>query len=424
MKIGIIGAGFGGLSAGYLLSKEGFDVTIIEADEKPGGLAVGFKEPGWKWSIEKHYHHWFYSDWAIRNLAKEVRHKVIFERPKTSTYIDGEVYQLDSPTSLLRFSKLPMLDRLRIGAVLGYLKVMPDWRSLEAITAERFLKKYMGEVSWRILWQPLFEKKFSEYANKIPASWFWARIKKRSAKLGYPQGGYLSFAETLSKRIEDNGEIIYKTIVKSIETKNGGFEVVTDKEKFDFDRVICTLPSSLFLKVTKNLPERYKERLMGLKGLGAINLMLSLKKQFLDDGTYWLNVNERDFPFLGVIEHTNFMNKGYYGDEHMIYVGNYLPVGHRYYQVSAGDLLEEFLPFLEKINPGFSRKWVNKAYLFKTPFAQPIIPLNYSKKVPPISTPIKNLYLANIQQVYPWDRGTNYAVELGEKAADLVIQSA
>ena len=32
-----------------------------------------------------------------------------------------------------------------------------------------------------------------------------------------------------------------------------------------------------------------------------------------------------------------------------------------------------------------------------------------------------NVFLANIQQVYPWDRGTNYAVELGQKAAKLIV---
>jgi hypothetical protein len=37
--------------------------------------------------------------------------------------------------------------------------------------------------------------------------------------------------------------------------------------------------------------------------------------------------------------------------------------------------------------------------------------------IPSFKTPLKNVFLANMEQVYPWDRGTNYAVELGQKIA-------
>lgn len=187
MKVAIIGAGFAGLSAACRLAKKGMDVTVFELEDKPGGLAVGFREPGWKWSLEKHYHHWFFSDWTVRNLAKEVGHEVVIIPTKASTFIDGKTYQLDSPISLLRFDKISLIERLRVGAVLAYLKISPFWKGLEGITAKEFLIRFMGENSWRILWEPLFEKKFSIYADKIPASWFWARIKKKKPLLGLSQ---------------------------------------------------------------------------------------------------------------------------------------------------------------------------------------------------------------------------------------------
>ncbi len=143
----------------------------------------------------------------------------------------------------------------------------------------------------------------------------------------------------------------------------------------------------------------------------------------MKDNTYWLNIGSKHFPFLAIVEHTNFMDKKYYNNEHIVYVGNYLPLEHPYYKKDAVDLIREFYPYLKTINPEFDRKWINRAYLFKAPFAQPVIPLNYSKIIPSLETPIQGLYLANIQQVYPWDRGTNYAVELGEKVAKLVIES-
>lgn len=422
MRVAIIGAGFGGLAAAYRLAKSEVDVSVFESEEKPGGLAIGFEQPRWKWSLEAHYHHWFTNDYAILNLAKEIEYKVITIRPKTSTYIDGWVYQLDSPLTLLKFDKLSFIDRLRTGAVLAYLKLIPFWKPLETITAEKFIKTTMGEKSWKVLWRPLFEKKFSYYSSEIPASWFWSRIYKRTPYLAYPEGGYLAFARRISEKVcEKRGKIFYKTVVESVSKKGGKFEVKTKNMSFTFDRVICTLPSPIFVKIAKGLPGEYKESLVQLKGIGAVNLVLSLKKQFLSDGTYWLNINERDFPFVAVVEHTNFMDKRNYNNERLLYIGNYLPHEHEYFKKEAKDLISEFMPFLKKINPQFSKSHINESYLFKAYFAQPIIPLNYSKEIPKFETPIKGLYLSNIQQVYPWDRGTNYAVENAEKVAKLIL---
>lgn len=422
MRIGIIGAGFVGLSAALSLAEKGHKVLVFEKDEAPGGLAIGFKDKGWRWPLEKHYHHLFTSDRAIRNLAKRVNHKIAFKRPKTSTFYNGRIYQLDSPRSLLAFSHLSPVDRVRTAVTLAYLKATPIWQPLEKITSKRFLIKTMGVNSWRILWEPLFVKKFEKWADKIPASWFWARIKKRSARLGYPYGGFENLAKTVEKRAKRMGaEFIYGRQVLSIKKKGDKLQVTTDGNAVEaFDKVICTLPNSLFCKITYGLPKSYQNKLTPLKGMGAINLVLSIKQQFFRDGTYWLNVNDVSFPFLAVVEHTNFIDKRRYNGNFLIYVGNYLSPNHRYFKMSDKELISAFLPYLARINKDFKRSSIRKSWVFKAPFAQPIPPLNYSKKVPSFETPINDLYLANIQQVYPWDRGTNYAVDLGAKVAKLL----
>lgn len=427
MKIAIIGAGFTGLSAALRLSRLGQKVFLFEKESFPGGLAVGFKNANWAWPLEKHYHHLFVSDGSIRKLAKEVDHKIIFSRPKTSVYIDAEISQLDSPLSLLFFKNLKLLSRLRIGFVLLYLKLTPFWKPLEKITAQTFLKKASGESSWKVLWEPLFKAKFHTFAPKIPASWFWARIKKRSSSLGYPEKGFLGFAEKIEKQIKKfGGKFFYKAEVLEIYKEKGKFrlEVVKDGggETAYFDKVIVTLPTALFIKVAPQLPRVYKEKFGSLEGLGALNLVLELSEKFLAEGTYWLNINQKDFPFLAIVEHTNFIDKTYYGGSHLVYIGNYLPQTHEFFSKTPRELLKIYHPHLSRIKNNY-QSTINNVYIFKAPFAQPVIPLNYSQKMPQIITPIKGLYLANIEQVYPFDRGTNYAVELGEKAAKLVIST-
>ena len=144
MNIAIIGAGFTGLSCAYQLTKKGHNVTVFEKDNLPGGLALGFKDNKWDWSLEKYYHHWFTNDKNVLNLAKQINHEVLIKRPKTSVYIDGLLYQLDNPKNVLTFPKLSITDRVRMSAVLGFLKYNPFWQPLEKIEAANFLSNTMG----------------------------------------------------------------------------------------------------------------------------------------------------------------------------------------------------------------------------------------------------------------------------------------
>ncbi|HSA83286.1 MAG TPA: oxidoreductase, partial [Patescibacteria group bacterium] len=143
------------------------------------------------------------------------------------------------------------------------------------------------------------------------------------------------------------------------------------------------------------------------------------KKPFLTDGTYWLSICEKNSPVLVVVEHTNLIDKQHYNNEHLVYLGNYTPTTEKKFTMNKEDLLKFYDPLLKKINPEYQNNLI-ATELFKAPFAQPIIPTNYSKMIPSMITPLPNVYLANIEQVYPWDRGTNYAVELGEKVANLI----
>lgn len=425
MNIAIIGAGFTGLAAGYALTKLDHKVTIFEKDPHPGGLAVGYKEEEWDWTLEKHYHHWFTNDKSVLALAKEVGHPVYSPRPKTSSYVDGGIYQFDSPAALLRFPKLSFIDRIRTGLAIGLLRFNPFWRPLERFTAEPYLKTVMGKTAYKKIWQPLMEHKLGEYASTVSLAWFWSRVYKRTEALVYPEGGFLRFAETLATKIKKQaGEIQFNTEIQNI-TDADGVKITLRKGKTSqtkvFDKAIVTLPSFLFTKIAPQLPSAYTNSLAKLKGIGAINLILRLKKPFLTDNTYWLNICSLDFPILAIVEHTNFMDKRHYNNEALVYLGNYVPREHRFFTLSDQELFKTYDPYLKKVNPAYKKNLIDFT-VFKAPFAQPIIPTNYSKLIPTMTTPLPNVFLANIEQVYPWDRGTNYAVELGQKVASLIIE--
>ena len=426
MKIAIIGAGFTGLTAAYDLQKHGHTVVVFEKDPQPGGLAVGYQEKGWDWSLEKHYHHWFTNDTHVLELAKEIDFPVIIKRPKTSVFLDDNLYQLDSPMAILQFPKLSPLERIRMAAILAFLKFNPFWKPLEKYRATDILPKAMGRKAFSLLWEPQLRNKMGKYADEISLVWFWTRIYKRTPSLAYPKGGFLQFAKALCEAIKKKGgSISFNTEIVSINNK-AGVEITTaakgKKIVTHFDKVIVTLPSFLFLKISPGLPKSYKDKLVRLRGLGATNMVIRLKKPFITDGTYWLSICEKNAPVMVVVEHTNLMNKKHFNNEHLIYVGNYLDEKSETFSMTKEKLLEKYDPLLTRINPDYKKNIINYE-VFRSPFAQPIVPMNYSKLIPEMTTPLPDVYLANIEQVYPWDRGTNYAVELGEKVAKHINES-
>jgi len=282
----------------------------------------------------------------------------------------------------------------------------------------------MGNRAYEMLWEPLLVNKFGKFAGSISLAWFWARITKRTSSLAYPEGGFLAFAEHLSREVQEaGGKIYFASEVSGISSEKGrtviAYKTKNINKNETFDRIIVTLPSFAFNKIASELPDSYKKKLMSLKGIGAVNLVMRMKKPFFSDKTYWLSVCEKDAPVLAVVEHTNFMDKRYYNNESLVYLGNYIQPNHPYFSMSEKDIMKEIGPFLKRINPEYDKSVIS-IRKFAASFAQPVIPTNYSGMIPKFKTPIKNVFLANMQQVYPWDRGTNYAVELGYKVAGLI----
>ena len=434
MNIAIIGGGFTGLTAAYKLSKAGHAVTVFEKNNVLGGLAHGFKRPGWEWYLEYAYHHLFANDWAILGLIKELglSDKLILTRPITANYYQKSVVQLDSPVHLLSFPFLSPIDKLRTAALLAFCKVNPFWQPLEGITAKYLFEVVGGKAAWEKLWEPLMVGKFGDLANTVAASWLWARIKKRTPKLYYIEGGFHTLIAALAKAIKDNGGKIYtNTSVTPIKSESGirnqeSWKNKTHNSQFiihnsQFDRVLLTVPTPIAAKLLSSsgltvLPSP------PIPHLHAQTLILETKEPILRD-VYWLNITDRSFPFLAVVAHTNMINPSAYGGHHLTYFGNYLPTGHPYLSMTKDQLFKVFLPYIKRLIPSFHLSFgIYHLALFNGPYAQPVHQLHYSNIAPRLETSIKGVYLANLESIYPWDRGTNYAVELGTRAARTIIQ--
>jgi protoporphyrinogen oxidase len=429
MKIAIIGAGFGGMAAAYDLRKAGHDVTIYESADFVGGLASGFKEPHWKWSVEKFYHHWFASDKYMLGLIDELgmRDKVLFPRPLTVMYYKGKFYPFDSPLKMALFPGLGFgIDKIRFGLVGLYLRLTNNWHAFEKTTVDQWMRKWTGEKVYKLMWEPLVVGKFGEtYARQVNMAWMWARIKARTTHLGTFEGGFQAFAQAFAQRLREMDVVIkLSTPVTHIQRNEatGQLELTTSDGMEKADQVLITLAPGAVAKMVPSLPREYLEGLLRLKSMGAVVMVLSLKHQLSKEGYYWYNIpKSAGFPFLAVVEHTNFVSPENFGGDHIVYIGDYLEPDHEYFRLTQEQLLERFAPALKTFNPDFTMEWVKKVWLNRTAYAQPVPLINHSKNIPAIQTPIEGLYFASMSQVYPWDRGTNFAVEIGRRAARLMM---
>ena len=429
MKIAIIGAGYAGMSAAYDLIRARHAVTIFESADHPGGLASGFKEPHWDWSVEHFYHHWFASDQHMLGLIEELglSRKVLFPRPYTVLLYNGKWYPFDSIPQAILFPGLGWgLNKIRFGLVGLYLRLTNNWQALEKTTVDAWMRKWAGEKVYQMMWEPMLIGKFGPYYKEVNMAWFWARIHARTTKLGTYQGGFQAFADDFAAILEDLGvEIRYQTRVRHIEpVPGGGLTIETESGSQVFDRVLSTTSPGLMAKLAPALPAAYLDGLLKLKHMGAVVMTLSLKHQLSEQGYYWFNIpKSAGFPFLAVVEHTNYVSPEHFGGDHILYCGDYLELGHEYFDLSDAELLERFIPGIQRINPAFDRDWINKFWVYRTQYAQPVPLLNHSQNIPAIQTPIPGLYFASMSQVYPWDRGTNFAVEIGRKAAAMMMAS-
>lgn len=420
MRIGILGAGALGLTAGYRFASVGHHVSIYERLEVVGGLAAGFRI-GDTW-LERFYHHLFRSDRDIVALIDQLGLGTRLEwlKPITAVLWEGRQHQLDDPLSVLRFPPLSLPERLRLAFVLAVLKLTPSAAPFESSTASVWLRRAMGDRVTDILWEPLLRAKFGEYHASVSMAWFWARIYCRTPRLGYLRGGFQLIYEELAERVRNNGGVInLGRDVRTVRVEGDGVAIVSNGVSEHFDKVLITAPTRAFARLAPELPPEWLRRYDWGDWLGAHCVILGLDRPLAS--SYWLNVNDPGYPFLALVDHANLVPAADYGGLHPVYLGNYLPMSSSRFAQSDESIIAEYSDAIRRINPAFDPSWIRQTWVFKAPYAQPVVTSEYRRHIPPHRTPLRNVFLANMFQVYPQDRGQNYSVRMANRVAAMML---
>lgn len=391
-KIAIVGGGIGGLIVAYRLSSEGNKVTVYEKEKQLGGLIDDFKIEGQY--LEKFYHHIFTTDTDIIKLINDLGldNKLKWYKSSVSLFYDNKFYPFNGSIDLLKFKGLDLISKIRLGVVYLWLKFDKQWQKYQKITAIDWMKKRAGTKAYKVIWEPLIKGKFHHYSDKISMAWLWARINTRGGSrnekgeevLGYLDGGFGQITRELVKKISDfGGEIVLN---KEINDK----EMLNLENKYDF--IIDTRPIN------------------EIKYLGAITVVFSSKQNLSD--YYWHNINDLKSPFIAFIQHTNLVDKSKYHNKHIYYLGSYVPQDHKYFKSDDKKIQQDFFDYLVKIKPEFNKTEISEIKVFRSLFAQHIVDLEYQVPKYVIN---KKIFRLNFAQIYPQDRGVNFAVKEANK---------
>ncbi|OUU77338.1 MAG: hypothetical protein CBC30_01460 [Chloroflexi bacterium TMED70] len=434
MKICIIGAGITGLTTGYKLSKLGHEVEIFESASFSGGQAstINFEN----FEIEKAYHHLFVTDKAILELYKELdlEDELEWYKSKVATFAEKKIWSTTSPIDLLKLPIIPLKDRINLALISLRLKLIKNWKKLESISAYQWLSKHVSDRTFEIIFEPLLRGKFGRYYKDICMPWFWAKIQTRVSSrnkkfdeiLCYPKNSFSLLIKKLENEIQNQGgSIKHNHLITSINTQDNKVSSVNyisdNKSKHieNFDAVVSTAPYSILSRLI-TLDKSITEKMNKVQYMSAVVMILILKNPI--SNYYWLSIADKEFPFLGIIEHTNLLPKEKYNNNNIVYITNYVEEDNELLDMNYEEVIEKYTPFIKSINNTFSKDEIIDYKFNKINYAQPIIPINYSSYRIPIKLPVFGLYSANTAQIYPEDRGTNYSVDLGQKVTNIILE--
>ena len=417
----VLGAGPMGLAVSYELLKRGWKVDLYERDDRIGGMTASTNLGGLK--IERYYHFICAPDHPYFEYMKElgIHDRLRWADTKMGFYFDGKLHEWGNPVALLKFPGLDLVSKLRYGAHAFFTTKVRDWRKLDRVRCTPWLKKWVGERAYQVLWAQLFELKFFEYKDSLSAAWLGTRIKRvgvsRSSlmqeRMGYLEGGSDVLLEAIEARIRAlGGRIFLKSAVEKIEIEGCRVRGVrVGGEVRSYDHVVSTIPLPYLVRLAPDLPNDEAAKVAAIVNIGVVCAVFRLKHSISEN--FWMNINDPAIAIPGLIEYTNLNPLG----DHVVYAPFYMPTTHAKYRAPKEEFLAEVRTVFKRVNPAFHESWVIAADAFRYDFAQTVCTPGFYDKLPPMRSAARGLFLADTSHYYPEDRSISESMRLGRELA-------
>jgi len=423
----VLGSGAMGLAAAFQAVRDGHDVTVLEADVQPGGMAAHFDFDGL--SIERYYHFICKTDYPTFELLRDlgIEDKMRWRDTSMGIYAQGKLHDWGNPIALLKFPGMGLIDKLRYGFFAFVSAKRNSWPSLEHRSAKEWITTWCGENVYKMHWEPLFQHKFYEFQDNISASWIWTRIRRigRSRKslmqeeLGYLEGGSETLVKALVGKIEQGGgKIRLGDAARRVVTANGAVTGVETASGFiEADAVISTVPTPFVSRLIPDLSEPAKKMYDAIPNIGICCLIFKLKRSLSPH--FWVNLSQPGIEIPGLIEFSNLREV----KDTIVYVPYYMPTTNEKFSWSDEQLLGEAFLAMKAVQPELLESDVLGSQVARLRYAQPICAPGFAATLPKVQTEIKGLQVADTCFYYPEDRGIAESVRLGREMARNTVTS-
>lgn len=425
-QVAVLGAGPMGLTVAYQLVKNGHEVTVFEADDRVGGMTASFDFGGL--NIERYYHFICSNDQPHFDMISEMGldDKLKWTKTKMGYYYQGELFPWGNPIALLKFPKLSLISKIRYGLHAFTSTKRSDWSGLDKKEASGWIKKWVGQRAYDVMWKSLFDLKFYNFSSNLSAAWIWTRIKRvgnsrysmMEEKLGYLEGGSEVLLIAMKNKIEElGGTIKLSSPVRKVEIADGkvvGLDV--NGQFLEFENVISTVPAPYIPRIIPQLPEKELEQFKALSNIAVVCVIAKLKKAVTEN--FWLNINDSRMDIPGIVEYSNLNPL----DDHIVYVPYYMPAEHEKYSDSNETFVEKVKKHLKLLNPELDDSDFIDIHVSRYRYAQPICEPGFLEKLPPVDLPVEGLYVADTSYYYPEDRGVSEGIRFGTDIANKVFR--
>ena len=374
-------------------------------------------------TIERYYHFHCISDHDFLMMLNDLglSEKMRWVETKMGYWYEGNLQAWGNPMALLRFRGLSLVAKFRYGLHAFLSTKRNNWKPLDNLDAVSWIKRWVGAEAYEVLWRRLFDYKFYDYTNNLSAAWIWSRIRRigRSRyslfreKLGYLEGGSGTLLKAMHADIEAHGgEIRLRSAVSKVVITEGQVQGVEVAGKFEaFGKLISTVPLPYVSRMMPDLPTDILQRFQSIKNIAVVCVIVKLRKALTEN--FWLNINDPDMDIPGLVEYTNLRSL----EHHILYVPFYMPGEHPKFAEADQAFLDKVRRYLKKINPELKDEDFIDMRASRYRFAQPICDPGYLDKLPPVSLPIKGLWVADTSYYYPEDRGISESIGFGRKMA-------
>ncbi len=428
-RIAVVGAGIMGLTLAYKLTQKGYQVTVFEADDRPGGMSASFDFDGS--TVERYYHFFCKPDAPVFELLEElgILHLLKWKETRMGFFYEGKLYKWGNPLALLGFPHLGLISKIRYGLQV-FLSIKRNKWEKDHITAVQWAKNWVGEKAYRVLWDSLFQLKFHNFKDRLSAAWVWRRLRRvgRSRKnilsesLAYLDGGVSILLNTLREKIEKaGGKILLNAPITRINIDapaNKVTGITVNGRELLFDSVVSTIPLPYIPALAPGLPPPLIEKYKSLDNIGVVCVILKLTHSLTEN--FWLNISDRTIELPGLIEFSNLDPR----PEKLVYFPFYLHRTQEKFSKPDQYFLDTVVEYCQKIDRSFNENWVLGKRVHRYEYAQPVCTPGFLKRLPPIKTGVQGFYAADTSYYYPEDRSISESVNLAQKIAAMITSFA